>query len=98
MRPRGADAQAVWKWGEGMNTKLLRKVQRQILAEPDKFDNNRESYRLFAPPSPVGSRHDPQITWPLKFALAYTKAKTLRGKARVAVRRIDHFIKTKGRE
>ena len=36
--------------------------------------------------------------WPKKFASAYLKAKTPKGRARVAARRIDHFIKTGGRE
>lgn len=36
--------------------------------------------------------------WPPKFDRAYAKAKTPRGRARVAVRRIDHFIATKGAE
>jgi hypothetical protein len=32
--------------------------------------------------------------WPIKFAQAYNNAKTARQRARVAVRRIEHFIKT----
>lgn len=36
--------------------------------------------------------------WPEKFKAAYAAAKTPRQRARVAVRRIDHFIKTKGAE
>ena len=36
--------------------------------------------------------------WPTRFEEAYRSAKTQRGRARVAVRRIDHFIKTKGQE
>ena len=38
------------------------------------------------------------LGWPQKFSQAYLAAKTPSGKARVAVRRIDHFIKTKGAE
>lgn len=34
--------------------------------------------------------------WPPKFFDAYKKAKTPRGRASVAARRIDHFIATKG--
>lgn len=36
--------------------------------------------------------------WPQKFVDAYLNAKTPKGRARVAARRIDHFIKTGGRE
>lgn len=36
--------------------------------------------------------------WPELFDNAYLKAKTLRGRVRVAARRIEHFIKTEGRE
>lgn len=36
--------------------------------------------------------------WPSKFDIAYFQAKTLKGRARVAVRRINHLIKTKGAE
>jgi hypothetical protein len=37
-------------------------------------------------------------SWPKQYETAYMNAKTLRGRAHVAVRRIDHFIKTKGAE
>jgi hypothetical protein len=40
----------------------------------------------------------PWLTWPDQFTDAYLAAKTPRGRARVAVRRIDHFIATKGVE
>lgn len=36
--------------------------------------------------------------WPERFVAAYRNAKTARQRARVAVQRIDHFIKTKGAE
>lgn len=36
--------------------------------------------------------------WPNKFNKAYLDAKTPRARARVAVARIEHFIKTKGAE
>jgi hypothetical protein len=36
--------------------------------------------------------------WPRKFERAYERCRTPRGRASVAVRRIDHFIKTKGKE
>lgn len=36
--------------------------------------------------------------WPARFERDYYKAKTARGKASVASRRIDHFIATKGAE
>jgi hypothetical protein len=36
--------------------------------------------------------------WPAKYEQAYHHAKSARGRARVAVRRIDHFIKTQGAE
>ena len=37
-------------------------------------------------------------SWPPQFREAYQAAKRLRDRARVAARRIDHFIKTGGRE
>jgi hypothetical protein len=37
-------------------------------------------------------------SWPAKLWFEYRAAKTLEERAAVAVRRIDHFIKTKGRE
>lgn len=53
-----------------------------------------QSMRLFTLPS-----HDPLPgEWPKKFARAYLSARTPRGRASAAVRRIDHFIATKGRE
>jgi hypothetical protein len=36
--------------------------------------------------------------WPAQFRRAYRKAKTQQGRTRVAARRIDHFIKTRGAE
>jgi hypothetical protein len=40
----------------------------------------------------------PEYMWPEKYATAYRKAKTPRGRARIAYNRISHFIKTKGAE
>lgn len=37
-------------------------------------------------------------TWPKRFENAYLKAGTLEEKAKIAAKRIDHFIKTDGRE
>lgn len=36
--------------------------------------------------------------WPEKYYLQYSNAKYAKGRARAAVRRIGHFIKTKGKE
>jgi hypothetical protein len=36
--------------------------------------------------------------WPLKFEKQYDDAKTPQGRLYVAIRRVEHFIKTKGRE
>jgi hypothetical protein len=36
--------------------------------------------------------------WPERYAEAYDKAKTPRQRVRVAIRRIEHFIKTKGKK
>jgi hypothetical protein len=36
--------------------------------------------------------------WPLEYEAAYKNAKTPAGRARVAARRIEHFIKTDGKE
>ena len=36
--------------------------------------------------------------WPLEFDEAYHRARSDKGRAKVAARRIDHFIKTKGKE
>jgi hypothetical protein len=38
------------------------------------------------------------IGWPVKFETAYTAAKTPQGRLYVAIRRVEHFIKTHGRE
>lgn len=50
---------------------------------------------LFAPPAHYDNGID---SWPKKFSMKYIKAKTKRGKANVTVARIEHFIKTKGKE
>lgn len=137
-----------------MNTKLLRKVQKHILAEPRRLDMNvlgytldviektdppcgtvgciagwaallqnekwfelsnaekeglmdwtegetalklttEEAHRLFIEPKYAETEIH---AWPLKFATRYLKAKTPRQRAKVTSDRIDHFIKTKGRE
>lgn len=55
-----------------------------------------ESQRLFFLPS---AHHMRMVQkWPAKFDAQYQKAKTPLGRVRVAIRRIDHFIKTKGAE
>lgn len=134
-----------------LNVKLLRKIQRHILAEPRRYDQNAIFTRGLTPGDIYEEGHvvpscgtiaciggwagalskqkrptdwnnyentlrfaqrvlrldDRQATrlfagtgggWPERFDTAYEKAKTPRGRALVAVRRIDHFIKTKGQE
>lgn len=127
-----------------MNVKLLRKIQRHILAEPRRYNQNlwreevdpaddnhpacgtiaciggwanvltghgagssgswwqaqtalgltcEQAGRLFDSVSAI-----PDDMWPRKFARAYTNARRPLTRARIAVRRIDHFIKTKGAE
>jgi hypothetical protein len=126
-----------------MNVKLLRKIQKHILEEPKRYDQNvwlaegapqngfatcgtmaciggwaqilgskrkpravsrvnamrllgidrAQAWRLFDSIAGV-----PEDMWPRKFSAAYVKAKTDLGRARAAVRRIDHFIKTRGAE
>jgi hypothetical protein len=39
-----------------------------------------------------------KIGWPLKFQEAYDHAQTPQGRLYVAIRRVEHFTKTKGRE
>jgi hypothetical protein len=136
------------KRSEAMNVKLLRKIQKHILAEPRRYwqdtwitgdeDRIKEingsvpdcktmaciggwacilgsnalnasagelSALLGVDNGAVGrlidyvGYTDPEnSSWPRKYVTAYAKAKTPAGRARVAVRRIDHFIKTKGAE
>jgi hypothetical protein len=59
-----------------------------------------EVNRLFNEPWLVyGPRkRDGAVGWPEKFAKAYLGAKTPRQRAGITARRIEHFIKTKGRE
>lgn len=135
-----------------MNVKLLRKIQKHILAEPKRYDQDRwlltgkdiddyvparqipacrtvgciagwacvlsnkplarkfeagdiaktllglddsQAKKLF---SPVYNLFGDPSQWPAKFVDAYQNAKTATGRARVASRRIDHFIKTGGAE
>jgi hypothetical protein len=52
-----------------------------------------QAYRLFD--YPLGLVTD---GWPEKFSKPYVAAKTARQRARIAVARIEHFIKTKGTE
>jgi hypothetical protein len=40
----------------------------------------------------------PQVGWPDQFAEAYYRAKTPRQRAQATARRIEHFIRTKGKE
>jgi hypothetical protein len=118
-----------------MNVRLLRKIQKHILAEPkrvrmeviateddcgtvgciggwaailsnkkpDKFGDFKTACRLLGVPLPTTLcgiyQHQLFFThnWPEKFRNAYQTAKTKRGEARVVARRIEHFIKTKGR-
>lgn len=49
-----------------------------------------QAYKLFAYVDGNG--------WPYAFQTAYNQARTLRERAKVAVARIEHFIKTEGRE
>lgn len=127
-----------------LNVKLLRKIQKHILQEPKRYDQNvwferknpqhdpsfapcgtmaciggwaqsLSSKRGLVEPSFDKARRllglecdqaarlldsvsQSYCAWPAKFSKAYLKAKTRAGKARVAVRRIDHFIATKGAE
>ena len=52
-----------------------------------------QAYRLFD--YPLGWSSD---GWPAKFSKPYVAAKAARQRARIAVARIEHFIKTKGKE
>lgn len=130
-----------------MNTKLLRKVQKHILAEPrrlnmdcilirdlDTEDTDNplcgtvgciagwawvisgkkgddfnladagkelalrpiEQDRLFT--EPKYAWEGCHSTWPIDFAKAYRAASDAETRAEVTSKRIDHFIKTKGRE
>lgn len=122
-----------------MNVKLLRKIQKHILAEPKSYDQNaiisetcgtiaciggwafllgggvrtpsvnelsdardflginrEQGDRLFE--YVTTSRLESSMAWPAKFIRQYLAAKTPRGRANAAVRRIDHFIKTNGAE
>lgn len=73
----------------------MRKAQEYLGLDPEQAD------RLFSGVSV--SEGDIRIVysgtrWPKKFASAYAKAKTQRGRVAVAIRRIDHFIATRGRD
>ena len=142
-----------------MNVKLLRKVEKRILAEPRRFDmmtfgtklNKRTIKALGKQAPPCGTvaciaGHDDWMAhprlfaasvaidrfhrddsiekraakelglvfdpsqdtnagrlffddeWPKKFQAAFSKAKTPLQRAKVAVKRIEHFIKTNGKE
>lgn len=140
-----------------MNVKLLRKVEKRILAEPRRFDMmtfgdklDKEAIealgeeappcgtvaciaghvdwmthpRLFAASVALGDYDDSIVEraakelglgfdpsqdtnagrlffddeWPKKFQAAFSKAKTPLQRAKVAVKRIEHFIKTNGKE
>lgn len=132
-----------------MNTRLLRRIQKHILAEPKRFimgdvvvhnapgemyredgierpfascgtmaciagwalllskNSSRDlddAARLLGLPQPadrwlcVGDNLFYEGNWPIKYSVAWDKARTPRARARVAARRIDHLIKTKGAE
>jgi hypothetical protein len=57
--------------------------------------SEKQSARLFFLPD---IHHHRSLYWPGEFAAAYNKAKTPKEKVKVAVARIEHFIKTKGQE
>jgi len=122
-----------------MNVKLLRRIQKAISKEPEKYDQDAwcGSECCLAGHAVILSGHaeisndscegvmvrlsygkevhiqdfaaeELELTedqscklfdvWPREFREAYDGALTDKGRARVAVRRIDHFIKTKGAE
>lgn len=61
--------------------------------------NPAQKRRLFTEPFYTGKKKFPaDTTWPAKFAARYEKAKTAKTRAKVTSERIDHFIKTKGKE
>jgi hypothetical protein len=53
-----------------------------------------QSERLFTPPEFGPATH----CWPKEFRRRYNLARSPAGRAKVAAERIEHFIKTKGRE
>lgn len=55
--------------------------------------DDKEAFQLFD--YPIGG---PTDGWPAKFANRFLRAKTPRGRASATTARIEHFIKTKGRE
>jgi hypothetical protein len=125
-----------------MNVRLLRKIQKHILAEPRRFamgivdkrgiagDSERikpDEYNAFNPYEDGqkfpdcgtmgcimgwgrilgGRKYDRSqmwnklcsaSSWPERFRASYKRAKTPLTRARIAARRIDHFIATKGME
>jgi hypothetical protein len=58
--------------------------------------NRDQAARLFS--YPATSIEPDELGWPKRFAKRFFAAKTKRGQAKVAVARIEHFIKTKGAE
>lgn len=46
----------------------------------------------------MNSDDDEPLGWPAKFEEAYRAAKTPQGRLYVAIRRVEHFLATKGRE
>jgi hypothetical protein len=142
-----------------MNVKLLRRIQKHILAEPKRFrmldwiekqtatdptyiadDSERVSFPKCGTVACIGgwavllSKKKPSRThyegfraakllglnrphghldrvrstdserlffteaWPIDFSMKFNRAKTPEDRARIAAKRIDHFIKTKGAE
>ena len=55
--------------------------------------NSEQADRLF-----YFARWNEGIGWPKQFSVAYNKAKTAKQRAKVAIARIRHFIKTEGEE
>jgi hypothetical protein len=58
-----------------------------------------EAVTLFREPCLAITQYDGTRTgWPEKFSKGYTSARSAKQRARITVARIEHFIKTKGRE
>lgn len=76
-------------------TKLL--ADSTIFRRAKKFFEltQKEAWKLFGPPCSFSSDG---TEWPLSFSKRYKSVKTPRAQARVARDRIEHFIKTKGKE
>ena len=57
--------------------------------------NEQQGERLFYLDASQSSSED---MWPTRFCASYDRARSAKAKAKVAADRIEHFIKTKGRE